>query len=161
MLRFIVLSWLLEGVIVLYYLNSIVGQIFLNFLDTVKVIPLFVQLCLFSKVLFVVDLVRSFLVRVSLNGYGLSDSDGSFFRKLIYVSLLLAPGKDNVFELGTQWAAFWIIAFVTRFTTLRIWLILILPDLVFYFLNNLFEHHPQSEFLTLIVEVFTSFHILF
>ena len=57
MLTVIILCLFLESVVVLDNLDPVIGEILLNFLNTVKVIPFFVQLLLLFQIEFVLDLV--------------------------------------------------------------------------------------------------------
>jgi hypothetical protein len=57
MLTVIILCLFLESIVVLDNLDPVIGEILLNFLNTVKVIPFFVQLLLLFQIEFVLDLV--------------------------------------------------------------------------------------------------------
>jgi len=57
MLAVIILCLFLESIVVLDNLDPVIGEILLNFLNTVKVIPFFVQLLFLFQIEFVLDLV--------------------------------------------------------------------------------------------------------
>jgi hypothetical protein len=68
MLAVIILSFFLESVVILDYFDPVIGEILLYFLNTVEVIPFFVQLLFLFQIKFVLDLIRCFLAWISLDG---------------------------------------------------------------------------------------------
>ena len=155
-LAVIILSLLLKSIVVLNNFNSIVGEILLNLLDAVEVIPFFVKFLFFLLIKFILDLIRGLHVWIPFERHRflelLWNNLAFTFRQLSYLQVFFSSSwQDDVFKFWERCARNWVTFLVLTF---------FFPDQTLYSFSTLWKQSLKSVPLSLDMVFFTFLYIL-